>query len=208
MSQVARPLSRQEAKLVTRQRLLQAAMSILLEKGREALTTGAVTRLVGVAQPTFYVHFPDMEALLEELATDIVDKLRKSLREARAPLRGAPDIVAASRASFRISIRACVEHADLVRVFLSEQYRPASTLGACAQTLLSDIRDELVADVAELPFTAGLKPHQLTLIAEGIISLILQFGLALAEKRQTDEEAVVNLLAHATMALVMSMPRG
>ncbi|HEX5357242.1 MAG TPA: TetR/AcrR family transcriptional regulator [Aquabacterium sp.] len=208
MSQLARPLSRQEAKLVTRQRLLQAAMSILLEKGREALTTGAVTRIVGVAQPTFYVHFPDMETLLEELATDIVDKLRKSLREARQPLRGAPDVVAASRESFRISIRACIEHEDLLRVFLSEQYRPASTLGVCAQTLFSEIRDELVADVAELPFTAGLKPDQLTLIAEGIVSLILQFGLALAEKRQTDEEAVVNLLAHATMALVMSMPRG
>ena len=208
MTQVARPLSRQEAKLVTRHRLLQAAMSILLEKGREGLTTGAVAKVVGVAQPTFYVHFPDMETLLEELATDIVDKLRTTLREARAPMRGAVDVVAASREAFRLSLRSCVKHADLLRIFLAEQYRPNSTLGACAQSLLSDMREELVADVAELPFTAGLKPPQLALIAEGTVSLILQFGLALAEKRQTDEEAIVDLLAQSTMALVMSMPRG
>lgn len=208
MTPAPRTLSRQEAKLVTRHRLLQAAMSILLDKGREGLTTGAVTKVVGVAQPTFYVHFPDMEALLEELATDIVDKLRQTLREARQPMRGAVDVVAASREAFRLSIRACVKHADLLRIFLAEQYRPDSTLGACAQSLLSEMRDELVADVSELPFTAGLKPPQMALIAEGIVSLILQFGLALAEKRQTDEEAIVDLLSHATIALVMSMPRG
>jgi TetR/AcrR family transcriptional regulator, fatty acid biosynthesis regulator len=203
-----RPLNRQEAKLVTRHRLLQAAMTVLLEHGPEGLTTGSVTRIVGVAQPTFYVHFADMDELLRELATDIVERLRKSLHEARAPMRGSTDLVADSRAAFRLSVRATVKHADLLRLFLAEQYRPKSTLGACARQLLAELSEEMVADVAELPFVMGLTRAQLRLAADALVGLIMQLGLALADKRETNEDAVVELLASTTVALLASLPRG
>lgn len=208
MSPAERPLSRQESKLLTRHRLLQAAMAVLLESGREGLTTGSVTKRVGVAQPTFYVHFKDMDELLGELATEIVDKLRKALHEARAPLRESPaDLVAASREAFRLSVRAAVKHADLTRIFLAEQYRPNSPLGACARQLLSSFADDLLDDIVDLPITFGLQREQVRLVAEAVVGLITQFAQALVDKRITDEEAVVDLLSHATVALVASLPR-
>lgn len=207
MLQATRPLSRQEAKLVTRHRLLQAAMSVLLEQGREGLTTGSVTKRVGVAQPTFYVHFKDMDELLRELATDIVDKLRQTLHEARAPLRDSTDLVAASREAFRLSVRAVVKHADLLRMFLAEQYRPQSMLGDCARQLLKEMTDDVLIDISGLPVTMGIPPAQLSLAAEAVVGLILQMGQALADRRTTDEDAVVELLAQTTLALVMSLPR-
>lgn len=182
-------------------------MAVLVEDGREGLTTGAVTRRVGVAQPTFYVHFRDMDELLRELASDIIERLRAALREARAPLRGAVDLVAASRAAFRLSLRAAVKHADLLRVFLAEQYQPRSTLGASAQQFLVALRDDLVEDVRDLPVAQGLTPAHLETIAETIVDLILQMGLALAQKRLTDEDAVVEVLAHTAVALVATLPR-
>lgn len=207
MLQAERPLSRQEAKLVTRHRLLQAAMSVLVEQGRDGLTTGSVTRRVGVAQPTFYVHFHDMDELLRELATDIVERLRKTLHEARAPLRESADLIEASREAFRLSLRATVKHADLLRIFLAEQYRPQSTLGECAQQLLTKLTDDLVEDIVDLPIAMGLQRQQVRLMAESLTSLIMQMGLALADKREADEDMIVELLARTTFALVSSLPR-
>ena len=207
MPPAERPLSRQEAKLLTRHRLLQATMGVLLDHGPEGLTTGAVTKRVGVAQPTFYVHFTDMDELLRELATDIVERLRKPLHEARASMRRGIDLADDSSDAFRLSIRATVKHADLLRLCLAEQYRPKSTLGECARQLLTSLNEDLVADVAQMPFTAGLSKAQLRLMDDAVIAMILQWGLALADKRETNEEAVVELLARTTMAMVMSMPR-
>jgi len=207
MTQAARPLSRQESKLVTRHRLLQAAMSVLVEEGREALTTGAVTKRVGVAQPTFYVHFRDMDELLRELADDVVQRVRKTLHEAREPLRGSTDLVAASHEAFRQSVRATVKNADLLRIFLAEQYQPRSTLGAAAQKFLTELRDDLIADVRDLPIAMGLSSDQLTILGETMIGLIVQMGLAMADKRLNDEDTIVNVLAQTTVSLVAALPR-
>jgi TetR/AcrR family transcriptional regulator, fatty acid biosynthesis regulator len=208
MLQTERPLSRQEAKLVTRQRLLQAAQEVLIEEGREGLTTCSVTKRIGVAQPTFYVHFPDMDELLRELAHGIVDRLRASLRQARAPMREhLADPVEASREAFRLSLRAAVQHAGLLRIFLAEQYRPQSLLGASARHLLDALADDMVNDAIDQPFAAGLKPGQLRLVADAVIALIMQMSQSLADGRVKDEEMVVDLLARTTMALVASFPR-
>jgi AcrR family transcriptional regulator len=207
MPAAERPLSRQEAKLLTRHRLLQAAMAVLLEHGPEGLTTGAVTKRVGVAQPTFYVHFSDMDELLRELATDIVERLRKTLHEARAPLRGSADLAGDSRQAYRLSVRATVKHADLLRLFLAEQHRPKSTLGECARQLLRSLHEDLVADVSAMPFTTGLSKGQLRLMADAVIAMIMQWGLALADKREASEDTVVEMLARTTVAMALSMPR-
>ena len=63
-----RTLSREETKLITRRRLLDGAALVLRAEGFEKLTTSRVAREAGVAQPTFYVHFRDMNELLHALA--------------------------------------------------------------------------------------------------------------------------------------------
>lgn len=201
-----RRLSRQESKLATRQRLLQAALEVLIDRGREALTTSSVTKRIGIAQPTFYVHFHDMEELLCELASNIVDRLRVALKDARAPLRGSVDMVTAHE-TYRMTLRAIVEHADLLRVFLAEQYHPNSTLGTHAQQLLSALTDDLRDDLATTPLALGLSTSQLQLVSETFRHLILQIGLGLADKHLNDEDAAIDMLSHTLMALVASLPR-
>lgn len=51
--QVQRALTREEAKLLTRHRLMQAARELLADQGPEGFTTGRVARRAGVAQATF-----------------------------------------------------------------------------------------------------------------------------------------------------------
>src|SRR5690606_516079 len=63
--------TRQASKVRTRNRLVKSAIRVLHRSGASALTTGKIAADAGVAQPTFYVHFEDMKALLQEVATTI-----------------------------------------------------------------------------------------------------------------------------------------
>src|SRR5262245_42478047 len=49
-----RRLTRKEAKEVTRQRLLTAALQILNERGETDVSASTVARAAGIAQPSFY----------------------------------------------------------------------------------------------------------------------------------------------------------
>ncbi|WP_374592187.1 TetR/AcrR family transcriptional regulator [Aquabacterium sp.] len=207
MPAAARPLSRKEAKLLTRHRLLDAAMAVLLEHGPDGLTTGRITQRAGVAQPTFYVHFRDMDELLRELATQLVQQLRHSLDAARAPLRTSSDLVAASVEAYRLSIRAAVRHAGLLRLFLAEQHRPQSTLGACGRQLLDELSADLARDLAGLAAAAGLSDAMRRMGADAVVALTLQFGLGLADRRYDSEDQVVELLARSTVAMMLALPQ-
>ncbi len=201
----ARPLTRKESKLLTRHRLLDAAMGVLLEHGTEGLTTGRITQRVGVAQPTFYVHFRDTDELLRELATQLVQQLRQSLDAARAPLRSSTDLVTASVQAYRLSIRAAVKHAALLRLFLAEQHRPQSPLGACGRQLLDELSADLARDLAGLAAAAGLSEAMRRMCADGVVALTLQFGLGLADRRYDSEDQVVDLLARSTVAMMLAL---
>ena len=80
-----RPLRRHVAKAVTRRRLLDAALEILDQDGLAAMTTIRVTRLAGLSQSSFYVHFADMDDLLHNLVT------RPDTRTAPVGEQGATD---------------------------------------------------------------------------------------------------------------------
>ena len=53
----------------TRDRIVRAAAGLLVESGREAVTTRAVAAAAGVQAPTIYRQFGDMRGLLDEVAS-------------------------------------------------------------------------------------------------------------------------------------------
>ncbi len=202
MSQSQRPLSRAEAKLLTRHRLMQAALALLAQEGREGLTTSSVTRASGVAQPTFYVHFDCMETLLRDLATQAVSEVRAALIAARAPLLQGGDLMAASREAYRLSLRAIRQHAALLTVFLAERYKPASELGRHARDMLDTLQADLVEAAGGMPLARDMPPARVQLVARGLVTLTIEFGLARHEASGFDEEAAVSLLCSTTLAWI------
>ena len=202
MPPVPRPLSREESKLVTRHRLLKAGLAVLLQHGHAALTTGRVAQEAGVAQPTFYVHFSSMDALLQALASDTVNTVREALHEARRPLREGQDLLTASRQAYLLSVRALVLHADLLRLFMAERYRSNSTLGGHGKQLMADMAQDLMAEAVHLPLATPIPLARMHLITDALVALTIHLGLALAEGSETDEHAVVDLLCETTAALI------
>jgi len=67
-----RPTRRTLQKLATREALLAAARGCLAEGGLAVCTTREVCARAGVAHGTFFVHFPDVTALVEELLDEHV----------------------------------------------------------------------------------------------------------------------------------------
>ena len=67
--------SRQQRKSATRQALLRAAQDVLKAHGLTGTTTRAIAKQAGVASGTLFVHFADVnalvEALLDEHAQDV-----------------------------------------------------------------------------------------------------------------------------------------
>jgi TetR/AcrR family transcriptional regulator of autoinduction and epiphytic fitness len=62
-----KPAPRQRAKEQTRKALLKSALSLYSEHGALGISMNKVAKGAGIAQPSFYNHYPNLEALLEEL---------------------------------------------------------------------------------------------------------------------------------------------
>ncbi|WP_436991584.1 TetR/AcrR family transcriptional regulator [Streptomyces sp. enrichment culture] len=72
---------RQQRKRRTRQALLDAARRVLERRGMAGLTTREVAAEAGVAAGTFFVHFPDLNTLVETLLDEHVGQaLDRALR--------------------------------------------------------------------------------------------------------------------------------
>lgn len=198
-------LSREAAKRQTRQRLLDAGMALLAEEGAEALTTGKIAKRAGMAQPTFYVHFKDMDALLQALAEDQVGGLRAKLRILRMQINRADsvplDIV---RETYRAPLNLLVaQRGDLLRLLMAEMHRPNTTLGRAARQLVDEVINDLYEDAMTLGAAIAMPPERLRLVCEGMIMLTIHYGLGLVEGRHHDLEMIVEVLTQQTIAMMM-----
>ena len=64
---------RKPSGLLTRQRLLRAAVALFLEKGYTQTTTTEISKAAGIGQSSFFHVFPNKEALLLELVQRMFD---------------------------------------------------------------------------------------------------------------------------------------
>jgi AcrR family transcriptional regulator len=192
---MTRALTREEAKLITRRRLLEAAAQILRESGYGGLSASAVAREAGVAQPTFYVHFADKDDLVRTLAYEKMEAIRRPLKEARAKIVLGRDIDAV-RDTFRLPLATYLEQPDLFRLLLQERHQPSSPFGKQVRKLQDELKADLVEDLVALGASAATRAERvrLQMIAEGMFALTETLGLGYLEGRYKDLDAVIDVL--------------
>lgn len=206
--QAQRPLTREEAKLLTRHRLLLAARELLADQGAEGITTGRVAQRAGVAQATFYVHFRGLDELLAEVARGIVDQVQLTLTRQRARFGATGTLWPDVRESYRMALQAIAEHAPLLRRLLAESLHGHGVLGECGRALQADLTRQLFDDLRALPLTAALRDQDLRLGADAVVGLTIHTGLGLADGRLADTEAALDLLCQVTFALLSAHRAG
>ncbi|MEO3798416.1 TetR family transcriptional regulator [Nonomuraea sp. B1E8] len=190
------PLSRSEAKDLTRRRLIRAALAILDEEGEAGLTTVKVARAAGIAQSSFYVHFKDMQDLLRVLAEEGGRRLRHSMREARRAAREAPGDLERHRDTFRIPLEAICRHPELLRIQLRARHDPSSSLRDFATETAAAYREHHATDLAALGYTADDEHdmRRLEMIADGINAATNALAIGHLEGRYPDLDEAADIL--------------
>lgn len=80
----ARAAAAESRRAQTRARLIEAAMTVIADKGPEASSIEDFVSAAGVSRGTFYNYFPTFEDLIHALNTEISEALDKALEPARA----------------------------------------------------------------------------------------------------------------------------
>jgi AcrR family transcriptional regulator len=118
-SAASRPLTPRGER--TRQLLLEAAEAVFGEKGYDAASISEITGRAGVAQGTFYVHFPDKKGVFTELVRSLNDRLRE---EVLAAIAGVSEKgrMAIERARYRAFFDFVSAHRNLYRIVRQAEF--------------------------------------------------------------------------------------
>jgi AcrR family transcriptional regulator len=195
--------TRREAKAKTHQRLLDAMLEILHESGPLALTTGRIAERAGLAQPTFYVHFPDLDRAMEMAADEAGARLIRILTTQRTAIEGTTDRVPGGRLrrAFQMALEGFVSDRQITELFLRHRRDTASPFAARFRTVLAAGREQL----REMMEKGGVpNPEIVTALVLGMVTATVE---GLLDGRITDKDAAVDRLAIATRALLLPAER-
>jgi hypothetical protein len=91
---------------------------------------------------------------------------------------------------------------SVVMLFLGERHKPASALGHHAREMLDALQADLVAAAVAIPAARDIPLPRRQLIARGLVTLSIEFGLAQCESKDVNEDDAVSLLCAATLGLI------
>lgn len=100
----------------TRQRLAEALIALTVARGYDAVTIREITARADVGYATFFRHYPDKDALLD----DVLDVFLQQLLDLLQPQQIVDDPIASHVLMFRF----VAEHINLFRVLLSSHSSP------------------------------------------------------------------------------------
>jgi AcrR family transcriptional regulator len=189
-------MSRREAKDLTRRRLLASALRILDSEGEAGLSTGNVCRNAGIAQSTFYVHFRNMQDLLEDLGEESARRTAPVVREARRRSSAAPHSAERLREAFRVPLEMMCGHPEFFRLSVRARFDRASPLGDAARRRAVATRAHMVEDLIAAGLTGGTPAQnaRLEMVADGVAALTEAMAVGHLEGRYPDLEECVDML--------------
>lgn len=159
----------------TRQKLYQAAVTLIAEQGFSATTVDEIAERAGVAKGTVYYNFASKNELFEELLRHGVGLLTTSLKEAgdTVTARGGTH-VGAIDAMIRAGLAFIAEYPSFTQLYVAELWR---TNRAWQDTLMV-LRKEAVA-VVERTLQAAVDAGELSDEIDVPLTAAALFGMVL-----------------------------
>jgi len=156
-AQTAEPTSAAaRSRAETRRRLIEAGTERFARDGLHGTTSTQIARAAGVAAGTFYLHFPDKQALFRAIAFDTLAQLRG--RMAAAAEAAGSDVQLQLRARMETLVAFAAEQRDLVRIVFGRGHE-AGTLGEeMADALFPGVEARLGERIEEGLADPGLHP--------------------------------------------------
>jgi AcrR family transcriptional regulator len=186
-------MNRQEQKLQTRQRIVDAAFSLLNEdKSLSAMSLREVAREAGIAPTSFYGHFTD----INELGLTLVDEaglaLRQLMRQARQRIEAGGGVIDISVDTFMEFI---TDNKNVFRLLLREHTGTSGAFRAAVareiQHFIEELSDYIVLQL-KLPRNIA------TMQAEAMVKLVFSAG---AEALDSDKPCVAETAKRVKLQL-------
>ncbi|WOX09063.1 TetR/AcrR family transcriptional regulator [Streptomyces sp. N50] len=163
----------------TRQKLYEAAVTLIAEQGFSATTVDEIAERAGVAKGTVYYNFASKSVLFEELLRHGVGLLTVSLREAaEQTARDGGSKVDALDAMIRAGLGFIARYPSFTQLYVAELWRTnrswQPTLMVVRQQVNAAIEDVLHAGVAGGEFSPEI---DVRLTAAALVGMVLVAAL-------------------------------
>ena len=202
--------SRQASKEKTRQRLIQSAHKLILEKGLSGLTMNQISREAGIAQPSFYNHYGTLSELIidvrklmaERYLSPLQDYFVKAINTWKNQSAEIPNKQLNSDALKELNKNYLSHNFDILmrditifKVVLADYHDHRSPLQNELGKLIDDINIEWCDFLANLALENKLDipTDHIQLYVDSLSALTHQLVLGYEQKRYTKDQAVLVL---------------
>jgi len=176
----------------TRQELLAAATRVLAEKGLDRTKVTDIAAAADVGVGTFYLHFPDKEALFDAVVEETVRRLKATVDAAREKARGPlAKIQAANRAFFRFAR----DNREVFKIVFGHAAAFNDLIRRAQALFIADLEKTVREGITSGAF-APLPP---ALVAQAVVGMATQVISWWTEH----ESAPIETLIEATTALAL-----
>lgn len=180
--------SREEAKVLTRQALLRAALKLLSRNSFDSISLREVTKEAGISPTAFYRHFEDME----ELGLALVDESFESLHEMVRGARGNPNLVTNAIDASVDTVVAATERNKLhFRFIARERYGGVKKIRRAIRRELQLFAEELAVDLAQFPFVRDWPVEDRRMLAATIAETMIHMAAELLDAEGAEAEAII-----------------
>ncbi len=212
MTAQSKPASttRQASKEQTRQRLIQAAHKLILEKGLAGLTMNQISRKAGIAQPSFYNHYSALSELIvdvrklmaERYLSPLQDYFVRAINDWKQQTEDTHNLQLNREAlrtlnkdylSYNFDI--LLRDINIFKVVLADYHDQSGPLQSELGKLIDDINIAWCEFLSDLATENKLQipPEHIQLYVDSLSALTHQLVLGCEQQRYTKEQAVLVL---------------
>ena len=149
----------------TRRAILEAAEATVAEFGYERASVAEITRRAGIAQGTFYVHFPDKKAAFLELVRHVNHEVRET---GALATEGITDRGEMERAGFRAFFERVLEEPSVYQIIRQSEFVDMEVHRSHYRTLAEPYAEGLRKAMELQQIADDIDPELLAYILMGI----------------------------------------
>ncbi len=147
---------RQRRYAETRQRLISAALRLVIREGGEALTTVQLTQAAGIAQSGFYRYFDGVEACLTAAVEPVAERVLEEIADSRNALYSVmSEGIGRSAAHYQTVLELATAEPDIARLLVTHRFEK-SPVGRVMTRVVDSAVADLVHDIEALGAARGL----------------------------------------------------
>lgn len=180
---------RAQKKQQTRQKLKNAAISLFIEAPITTVGPPDIAKAAGVAQGTFYVHFADRNALVDDLVKELNEGLNQAFIETLTPMVN-DSVTDGLHALAKVLIDYHYKHRELLPLYLDHITRGGRERITGTNTVMHTSLVDVLRRVPEVEPT----PLRADLVSHALLALWRQIAFRNVREGEDIEELITTLV--------------